>query len=207
MGNPAATTTRIKVSIVGPSGVGKTQLVHRHRYNTFCADHVPTVGIDYVSWTTPDCKLSLGVWDASGNSRFRSISCSYLKAAHALIFVFDLNRRDTLIDLDNFVTETEQLSSEARVRLLVGTKLDLGACAVSDSDIERFTQRHRIDAFYPCSARTGTNVNLMFAGLVDRLSVPDDDKSTTTTTTNDQKIDVWAVIMSYVSSSCGGCVR
>ena len=196
---------RIKVSVVGPSGVGKTQLVHRHRYNTFCQDHVPTVGIDYVSWTTPDRKLSLGVWDAGGDPRFRSISCAYLQAAYALIFVFDLTRRDSLVELDEFVAETSHLSTSASVRLLVGTHLDaVGECAVSDADIERFQLRHRIDAFYPCSSRTGTNVNLVFAGLIERVqpaaaATSESFSAAALVTPPEKKIDVWAIVRSYLS--------
>ena len=65
------------------------------------------------------------------------------------------------------VAETQ--TPKTRVRVLIGTKLDLGRRAVDNKAIEHFIEDFGIDAFYPVSAHTGAAVETAFAGTVQLL--------------------------------------
>jgi small GTP-binding protein len=73
--------TSIKIVIIGDSGVGKTNLLHRYTQNTFLDNTKSTLGVDFVSFEKmiDDSKVKIQFWDTAGQENFMAIAKTYYK--------------------------------------------------------------------------------------------------------------------------------
>jgi small GTP-binding protein len=46
--------------------------------------------------------VKLQIWDTAGQERFRTITGAYYKGAHAIIIVYDITRKESFEDIENF---------------------------------------------------------------------------------------------------------
>ncbi|MEO0836337.1 MAG: ADP-ribosylation factor-like protein, partial [Cyanobacteria bacterium J06642_3] len=87
-----------KICLLGDFNVGKTSLVRRFVEDTFSDRYLTTVGVKIsrksmtVSTEQDIHQVNLLVWDLEGNTKFKSITPSYLKGASGSIIVADLTR-------------------------------------------------------------------------------------------------------------------
>lgn len=82
-----------KIILVGDSGSGKTSILGRFTEDVFTESFLATIGVDFKIKTLVlnDGKvMKLQVWDTSGQERFRSITQSYYRGAHAAVVVYDI---------------------------------------------------------------------------------------------------------------------
>lgn len=86
-----------KVCLVGVFGAGKTCLVQQFVYSKFSAKYHSTVGvkIDRKEVTVGGTGITLLIWDLAGRDAHQDISVSYLRGAHAILYVVDGTRRET----------------------------------------------------------------------------------------------------------------
>lgn len=111
------------------------------------------------------------MWDTAGQERFRTLTSSYYRGAHGLIFVYDLTRRETFTNLaETWQREVALYSTiEGAVQLVLGNKLDLeGERAVSRAEGVAFAKTHGA-LFLEVSARSRANVQEAFLELVSRV--------------------------------------
>src|SRR5688500_16937446 len=95
-----------KICMVGVYGTGKTSLVQRYVHAIFSAKYHSTVAvkIDRKQVEVGATTANLLLWGVEGRTEAQEIPASYLKGAHAVFFVADGTRRDTveqLVDLRN----------------------------------------------------------------------------------------------------------
>lgn len=57
------------------------------------------------STTPPADPITLQIWDTAGQERFSSLSTAFFRGADAVILVYDVNRPDTLTDLERWWNE------------------------------------------------------------------------------------------------------
>ena len=71
-------------------------------------------------------RLKLTVWDTAGQERFRTLTSSYYRGAHAVVFAYDVTRRETFDALEDVWMREVQLYStvDAAARMVVGNKVD-----------------------------------------------------------------------------------
>ena len=81
----------VKILLVGDSGVGKSSLLARFISDSF-DEQGPTVGVDFkLKHVDVDgTRLKLTVWDTAGQERFRTLTSSYYRGAHGVVFVYDV---------------------------------------------------------------------------------------------------------------------
>ena len=81
-----------KVVLVGNSAVGKSSILVRYADDEFSEVFMATIGVDFrfKSFNLNSNKVKLQIWDTAGHEKFRTITNSYYKGAHALILVFDI---------------------------------------------------------------------------------------------------------------------
>ena len=86
-----------KVCMVGLFGTGKTSLVQRFVQSIFSERYLSTVGvkIDRKSIAVDGADLTLVLWDLAGRDGHEDITTSYLRGAHAILYVADGTRRET----------------------------------------------------------------------------------------------------------------
>ena len=77
-----------QILLVGDSGVGKSSLLLRFTADKFEPVSNPTIGVDFrVKYLTVNGKrVKLTIWDTAGQERFRTLTSSYYRGAHGVIF-------------------------------------------------------------------------------------------------------------------------
>ena len=100
-----------KVCMVGLFGTGKTSLVQRFVHSMFSERYLATVGvkIDRKSLELEGTSVTLLLWDLAGRDRHEDITTSYIRGAHAILYVADGTRRESCDQL----AELRSLAREA----------------------------------------------------------------------------------------------
>jgi Ras-related protein Rab-18 len=77
----------LKLLLIGDSGVGKSSLLLRFIDDAF-EEVSPTIGVDYKQRivTSDGKRLRLTLWDTAGQERFRTLTSSYYRGAHGIVF-------------------------------------------------------------------------------------------------------------------------
>ena len=157
----------LKLVLAGDGGVGKTTLI----YNLIGKEQITqmTRGIDVETF-----KVSIGesetlkivCWDLGGQPQFRFFLEDFISGTDIALFVFDLNRYASLVNLEKewiplFQREVPLLGKA----ICIGNKLDLGQ-SIDDEEIKRVADKFMLQTV-KLSATTGENVNNLVQILED----------------------------------------
>lgn len=115
-----------KVCMVGIFGTGKTSLVQRFVHSMFSERYLSTVGvkIDRKPLDLDGTQLTLVLWDLAGRDGHEDITTSYLKGAHAILYVADGTRKETCDQLPELRALAKEAAGEVP-DLLALNKTDL----------------------------------------------------------------------------------
>ena len=118
---------KIKIIVVGDSGVGKTNLINRFASDKFDTNSKATIGVEFVYKTLKINKeiIKVEVWDTAGQERYRSITSSYYKGANGAIIVYDLTDEESFKNVESWMNEVIKKGKQNMQFLLVGNKKDL----------------------------------------------------------------------------------
>ncbi|KAF5688153.1 beta-mannosidase [Fusarium denticulatum] len=120
-----------KIILLGPSGTGKSCLLHRFVKNEWRVLSSQTIGVEFatkiikVGTGSRRKRIKLQLWDTAGTERFRSVSRSYYRGAAGAILVYDLTSHASFRNLQPFLNDARALASPNLSLMLVGNKLDL----------------------------------------------------------------------------------
>ncbi|XP_035988597.1 ras-related protein Rab-17 isoform X4 [Fundulus heteroclitus] len=120
-------TLRVKMVLLGSSGVGKSSLALRFGKDEFRKTS-PTVGCAYLTRVVhlSDVSLRFEIWDTAGQEKYHSVTPLYYRGAQAALVLYDISSRETFIRAQLWVTELErQCGPGSTVVWLVGNKADL----------------------------------------------------------------------------------
>ena len=155
-----------KIILLGKNNVGKTSLILQYSSNIFQEELASTIGAEYISKDLffNDQKLTLNIWDTSGQERYRSLSKIYFKNSHIIILVYDITSKESFNDIINFWYNyvTENLGNNL-IYAIVANKSDLYLNEqVSHEEGENYAKK--INAFYfETSAKNNEGINEMFS--------------------------------------------
>ncbi|KAJ2972560.1 hypothetical protein NQ176_g7086 [Zarea fungicola] len=174
-----------KIILLGPSGSGKSCLLHRFVKNEWRVLSSQTIGVEFASkiikvdspGTGTFCAdmimfAATQLWDTAGTERFRSVSRSYYRGAAGAILVYDITSHGSFRGLQPFLNDARALASPNLSLLLVGNKLDLANESLIDSSIPPAT---------PSSV--GSNSTITAGGLASSYSTTNTQATTGTTGT------------------------
>jgi len=90
-----------KVCMVGVQGTGKTSMVQRFVHSIFSEKYHSTVGvkIDRRVVAIAGGEVNLLLWDVEGRTHEQDVPTSYVRGAHAVLYVADGTRRPTFEQL------------------------------------------------------------------------------------------------------------
>jgi Ras-related protein Rab-1A len=93
-----------KVVLVGNSSVGKSSIVVRFSDDEFSEVFLATIGVDFrfKSFPLEGSTVKLQIWDTAGHERFRTITSSYYRGAHAIMVVFDITDPQSFEDATEY---------------------------------------------------------------------------------------------------------
>ncbi|KAI9810610.1 MAG: hypothetical protein M1827_006172 [Pycnora praestabilis] len=120
-----------KIILLGPSGTGKSCLLHRFIKNEWRVLSSQTIGVEFASKIirvgtgARRKRIKLQLWDTAGTERFRSVSRSYYRGAAGAILVYDIASHSSFNALPTFLNDARALASPNLTMLLVGNKTDL----------------------------------------------------------------------------------
>ncbi|KAK5446739.1 hypothetical protein LTS15_009672 [Exophiala xenobiotica] len=120
-----------KIVLLGPSGTGKSCLLHRFVKNEWRVLSSQTIGVEFASkivkcGTAPHRRrIKLQLWDTAGTERFRSVSRSYYRGAAGAILVYDVASLSSFNALPTFLSDARALASPQLTVILAGNKSDL----------------------------------------------------------------------------------
>ena len=161
----------LKIVMIGDSGVGKTNLLSRYCKDTFTTDTKPTIGVEFTPYQTTcnDMNVTVHLWDTAGQEKYRGITSSYYKDAHGICLVFDISNKNSFLNLDIWLDEIRNFSSEDVQIILMANKTDLAdKRRVSTSEAEAYAETQKL--FYmEVSAKTneGGFVEKAFAKVIE----------------------------------------
>lgn len=160
-----------KLLLIGDASCGKSSLVARFADATFDAIGQATVGVDFkiASLSALGKRIRLHIWDSTGNRRYRSITTSYYRVAHAVLVCFDTTSTSSFESVSEWLQAVNDFCAAGTPVLLVGTKADnVDGRAISRQTAER--RAASIGAQYcETSAATGEGVREAFMAAVDAI--------------------------------------
>ena len=156
----------INILLVGNSSVGKTSLCNRYAKGEFHSEFLSTIGTDIFgkSVRIDDENIYLKIMDFSGQERYRSIGQSYFRQADGIIFIFDITNKESLLDIENWLSAANNVNNDFK-KILVGNKKDLEIIRVIDKNTGEKEANEKNMPYFETSAKTGENVEEIFIAI------------------------------------------
>ena len=155
-------TTKLKVTILGEAGIGKSSIIERLIRNTF-SNMESTIGASF--FTYDDDEIRYEIWDTAGNDRFLSLAPMYYRGSNIIIMVYDLNMLSTIERLNFYFNMIESRNLQYPNIIMVGNKLDLinhntfeHIKRTVPNNIKKMTKL-QINDFVYVSAKNGDNIS------------------------------------------------
>ena len=146
----------IKISIVGNSNVGKTNIIKRFIHNAFDLETKTTIGVDfeYKLMHVDNQFIKLQIWDTAGQERYMAITNAIYKNAKGIIIVYDICDRHSFHYVSIWM---EFINKHADINntkiLLLGNKTDLQhKRQVSYIEGRELSEKYKIHLFAEVSA-------------------------------------------------------
>ena len=114
--------------------------------------------------------VKLKLIDTTGQEKYKSLAQSYFKNADGVLFVFSLNDKETLDNLDYWVKSLEEsnMANYFIAKYLVGNKNDL-EIKVNEELINNFKKCHNFLDYVSSSAKDDININKIFQDMSEIL--------------------------------------
>eukprot|EP00979_Chaetoceros_neogracilis_P011824 scaffold2993_cov266-Chaetoceros_neogracile.AAC.5 len=163
-----------KLLMIGDAGVGKSSMLLRFTDDSFDEHIQSTIGVDFKvkHLDVSSKRIKLTVWDTAGQERFRTLTSSYYRGAQGVVMVYDVTRRDSFENLEQWLKEVKLYSpnnGEGVVKLLVGNKIDLkDDRKVSREEAEAWARSQGM-LFLEASAKTRTGIKQCFMEVVQKI--------------------------------------
>ena len=126
----------IKIILLGEQSIGKTALINVYFDKGFKLGIEPTIAPTQsdVIIDKNDIKYNITIWDTMGQEKYRAVTKSFIKGSHIVIFVYDITRRETFLELNFWLNAVnEELQNEEVIFGVAANKIDL----FENSEVEK----------------------------------------------------------------------
>ena len=158
--------------LIGDSTVGKTCFLIKYTDQSFQDIHMATIGLDYRVKTMKlknNKEVKIQIWDTAGQDRFRSITKNYYKGSHGIILIYDITNRRTFENVQQWISQIREETSQNVVIYLIGNKIDMKEeRKVSTEEGKKLADELGLP-FMETSAKEGININEVFDDIVERV--------------------------------------
>ena len=157
----------LKIILSGNVAVGKTSIIERYINGSFQEKYNSTIQAEYktkIINEDENTSLRLNIWDTAGQEKFKSITRQFYRDSHGAIIVFDLTKKDTFDDVNNWIKEIKNNGNTDTVIMVLGNKSDLiNEREVLEEDIKNMLNNKFV--YFDVSAKEGNNISLAFDTL------------------------------------------
>ena len=164
-----------KILLLGGSSDGKKAFVLRFTDDSFTANHLSTISIDFkVKIINFENKIvKLGIIDTAGEERFGRISKSYFKGVNGIILMYDVTEQNSFKDVRSWMKQIPEHGDNSVRKVLVGLNCDKPDRVVSEEEGKKLAEEYNI-VFFETSAKTNKNVSEVFNYLVKEMIIEKD---------------------------------
>ena len=173
----AATKKDLKLSLIGSSCVGKTNIIRQLEGQTFEPNMPATIGIEFtflhrtiVAADGTKTPIRMWFWDMPGVNRLKEVAFYHLRNSHGVMLVYDINRRETFERAkDWFDAIRTSYPSLLSVLVLIGNGTDQAERDRQVSEEEGRAYAHKNGmAFFETSARKNQGLQEALGALLKR---------------------------------------
>ena len=160
---------RIKVVLLGDSGVGKTSIAQRFALNKFNPNNISSHGAGFISrlLEIPELQTSVTfrIWDTAGQERYQSMASLYYQDAAAALLVYDVTNKKSFEGVKRWVKQLKEKGREDVLIVLLGNKMDLvGEEEVDMLEVQEFADEIKAKVV-AVSAKGNINIESAFSNI------------------------------------------
>ena len=167
----SAPSATVKIKMIGDSGVGKTSIIYRYTENTFTENTQATIGVDYKNTTIKinENTVKLSIWDTAGQDKYRTLTSSYYKGAHAMCMVFAIDNRESFENLNKWLKEFHDNSGgNDSLVMLIANKIDIQDRVVTKDEAEQYAKKNSM-IYTEVSAKTAKGIKDFFEEAANKV--------------------------------------
>eukprot|EP00486_Rosalina_sp_Unknown_P007392 CAMPEP_0201574794 /NCGR_PEP_ID=MMETSP0190_2-20130828/19522_1 /ASSEMBLY_ACC=CAM_ASM_000263 /TAXON_ID=37353 /ORGANISM="Rosalina sp." /LENGTH=151 /DNA_ID=CAMNT_0048003543 /DNA_START=209 /DNA_END=664 /DNA_ORIENTATION=+ len=114
--------------------------------------------------------IKLQIWDTAGQEKFKTITASYYRNAHAVMIVYDVSDRQTFDNIESWLSDVERYCPSDICKMIIGNKSDIDASEreVTVQQAESYANELQIP-YIETSAKTANHVETAFTQVVQEL--------------------------------------
>ena len=160
-----------KILLIGDLGVGKSCVILRYIEDDFPLNIMSSIGVDFKSKQIEidDRLIKMQIWDTAGHEKFRTITTSYYKSAHAIIILYDITEQASFEHIKNWMVEIDKFAKQGVLKVIVGNKKDLeDKRQVSKESAESLAEKYGVK-YMEVSAKDNINIDELFLDTVKTL--------------------------------------
>jgi small GTP-binding protein len=118
---------KLKVILIGNSGVGKTNLIYILQDKEFTENEAstPTCSFFLKEMTVDDLNFNVYVWDTIGQEKLKAQTKIFFKNSKIVILVYDISVKQTFTELENWHKQVKDSLGDNIVLGVLGNKKDL----------------------------------------------------------------------------------
>ena len=157
-----------KIIVLGDCAVGKSNILSKYSKNIFNKSSKSTIGVELITkfFRYENKIIKVNIWDTAGQERYTSMITTYYKGAKGALLVYDITRKITFDNTDNWLKELISINSNKISICLIGNKNDLSLLRqVSQKDAQIKANKYGIK-FYETSALDSSNIKNAFEELI-----------------------------------------
>ena len=164
----------IKLILLGEVATGKTCLINTFLGKDFNSGEKSTINpvLNFKEFNINNNNLKVSLWDTMGQERFRAVTANFIKDSNVVIFVYDITKKETFLELNYWVdTVKREMGDEPVILGIAANKIDL-LNEVKDEDDnlvgkeEGEEYAHNIGAIF---SETSAKINVGFGSLVNKI--------------------------------------
>lgn len=161
---------KIKVIVVGETGVGKTNLINAVKGLNFNEDSISTINIKSIKkiMTIFKKNYTIKLWDTAGQEKFRALNKLFYKDSKIVLLVYDITNQESFDAIKQYwLGEIKSSLGNEIILGLVGNKSDLKDKVIVDEKIaKKFAEENNMK-FKICSCKDDPKLfNLFLRNLV-----------------------------------------
>ena len=160
---------KLKLVLLGDSGVGKTNLISRYISNSFDENTRATIGVEFFCKNFRINKkrtIKVEIWDTAGQERYKAITSVYYKGAKGAFIVYDITSRKTFENIDKWIGEIKERTTDDVKLIIIGNKTDLNNEREVKSEEALIKYQDMDIPLIETSALEDSNVNEAFINLI-----------------------------------------
>ena len=165
-----------KILLIGDLGVGKSCVILRYVEGDFPGNIMSSIGVDFKTKQIDldDRLIKLQIWDTAGHEKFRTITTSYYKSAHAIIIIYDITEINSFEHVKNWMIDIDKFAKQGVLKTLVANKTDLEEQRkIKKEEGESIAKKYGVN-FFEVSAKDNKNIDELFLDIAKSLLVKND---------------------------------